>query len=1005
MKGYVRCKTGDEDNTYHRKGSVISYAALEFYEQKRGGYFSLGVKIDSPDEEARLDVRWFIEECKLDELTFLTNGRPSMTAEFRTADGSVRFIPQINEAKARFARRLGGLEERFFDIIPKSLAFKPMDKVKDFINKFILSEKQIEVEALRRNIMHLDELKELMDITNAKISMLESVLAKFRDIEGKIRDIRINDVLIRKAEEARTLEEIESAGKSEYLLEQYLRDIVSRKADAEAGYDSGNKRLIALNVSLENNEVTRLISNTENEIASLRISKKHADEKYESLERMLAILGDALAALYADGLFIASKDEISGLKDPGIPIEDKNELVYKLQNFLSEMKLKYSEQKFRADQSVMELEDQRRILEREIRELKERRLIYPAATQKLKSAIEDEFSKRGIVSTVRIFSDLLEVTDNVWHNAVEGYLGDRRFALIVEPEFYRTARDVYMRMGKEVSSVDLVNTASPADTDKTSAVPLKESLVYVISSNNRHARAYAALLLGGVVRCDDRSMLGNYDAAITPDCILYEDGAIRKISEKHFLPPFIGENAYKKQLEMKEAEHSLNTSALDLQRTAADKAGAIVSVLDKCRMETIQENISVPFERAKLKADIAANQLRLDKARNDPNYIEIRSEMEQCSTSVRELKRLSEKLIAEEAGTIKDITMRESEIAGLRELLSVRQARLRQLISYDSEAADEGLKKFDEQIKTKTPSVIIANFSPYMQGLENSKEEMTDDLKELQRNFCGVYDCDLPLGTDGIEGYRNEHHKLVSSEIVKYEDELAQAKRDCEIEFKESFLARIKENIEQAKLEFRNLNRALKGIYYGEDSYRFDITFNKKKESLYRMVMSDQNQGGFSLWSSSFEAEFKEEMNDLFDKLTAYDDSGDNVISEYTDYRSYLDYDIIVEKRDGTTQRFSNIYGEKSGGETQTPYYVAIAASFVQLYEGRDSIRIIMLDEAFDKLDDNRIAAMMDFLNRHDFQIILATPPSKMEIIGEKVDTILVAIREGRSAYVEVYDL
>jgi len=146
-------------------------------------------------------------------------------------------------------------------------------------------------------------------------------------------------------------------------------------------------------------------------------------------------------------------------------------------------------------------------------------------------------------------------------------------------------------------------------------------------------------------------------------------------------------------------------------------------------------------------------------------------------------------------------------------------------------------------------------------------------------------------------------------------------------------------------------------------------------------------------------------MEDLFAKLTAYDDRGEKVLEEYTDYRKYLDYDIIVENKTGNSQRFSKIYGEKSGGETQTPFYVAIAASFVQLYKLGDTIRIIMFDEAFDKMDDNRIASMMDFLNHQDFQIILATPPAKVEVIGEKVDTILMAMRDGTTSIIEEYDL
>ena len=112
-----------------------------------------------------------------------------------------------------------------------------------------------------------------------------------------------------------------------------------------------------------------------------------------------------------------------------------------------------------------------------------------------------------------------------------------------------------------------------------------------------------------------------------------------------------------------------------------------------------------------------------------------------------------------------------------------------------------------------------------------------------------------------------------------------------------------------------------------------------------------------------------------------------------TDYRSYLDYDIQVISKDGRMQRFSKTYGEKSGGETQTPYYVAIAASFAQMYSDRETTRIIMLDEAFNNMDEDRIDSMMRFFKSQNFQIILASPPARMEIIGEHVDSIYIVIR------------
>ena len=48
---------------------------------------------------------------------------------------------------------------------------------------------------------------------------------------------------------------------------------------------------------------------------------------------------------------------------------------------------------------------------------------------------------------------------------------------------------------------------------------------------------------------------------------------------------------------------------------------------------------------------------------------------------------------------------------------------------------------------------------------------------------------------------------------------------------------------------------------------------------------------------------------------------------------------------------------------------------------------------------------MMDFFNQLELQVILATPPGKIEVIGEHVDTILTAIRVDGGSIVEEYDL
>ena len=55
-------------------------------------------------------------------------------------------------------------------------------------------------------------------------------------------------------------------------------------------------------------------------------------------------------------------------------------------------------------------------------------------------------------------------------------------------------------------------------------------------------------------------------------------------------------------------------------------------------------------------------------------------------------------------------------------------------------------------------------------------------------------------------------------------------------------------------------------------------------------------------------------------------------------------------------------------------------------------------------MDDERIASMLEFFKGLDLQVIMATPPAKIETIGEQVDTVLTAIRVGQSSIVEEYD-
>ena len=120
------------------------------------------------------------------------------------------------------------------------------------------------------------------------------------------------------------------------------------------------------------------------------------------------------------------------------------------------------------------------------------------------------------------------------------------------------------------------------------------------------------------------------------------------------------------------------------------------------------------------------------------------------------------------------------------------------------------------------------------------------------------------------------------------------------------------------------------------------------------------------------------------------------------DYRRYLKYDIeVIETATGQKSRLSKIMNQTSGGETQTPFYLTIAASFVQLYRihersGRPTIRLVAFDEAFSKMDQDRIGSTLDLFQRFHLQIVTATPLERCEYLVPKMCTnlVLTALRE-----------
>lgn len=998
LKGYVRCKTGEEGNAYYRTGSVISYVALEFYEESKDRFFTIGVKIDSPDVESELKKKWFKVEAHIDAINFIVGNKPALDEQFTSNGKRVPLIQTTSEAKNLFRARLGHLDENFFEMIPKSIAFKPMDNVKSFINKFILPEKKIDVDTLRENIRNLREMQTILAEVRKQIDQLQAILSKYEELKENDKDILIIDILLKLAsladKEQKIEAELENKTKKESAFSRKNHEIEETEKSLNSLVEKHNEVQVAIKTS----DCATLIVKLQNELNIIEEKKKSLQEKMKGLSAGLVKTEAAVRAIGPDNSPVTAL-EVRSINGTDVDDERKTDIVVSLGSVIErETSAAYEEQSACA-QRLRESNEKKEQLKREIELLKKNQMSYPPNTVRLQKLIADELASRRIDSEVRVFADLLEVTEPEWQDAVEGYLNTQRFNLIVNPDVYDIAAEVYDRHKSEIHTVALVNTGA-LDLD---ALTDDSSLAGTVKSENRYALAYAREILNRVIRCKDVRELKQHNVSITSGCMLYQGKAVRKIKPEVYKTPYIGKYAYKRQLEIKTEDLvRIEEEIKGLQEkrtTIAEK----ITALQGFNQELLLGYVSVPGELKSVTADLARVKAELKEAESDPNIIELNFKAQKLAEEIEKQKRILDGLKKDGVNLERDCKDILDRIESLR---SECESLMRDIdvMTADYPGAREAAKqKLDEHLKSKNAGTIFENYSPRKKTLENQRTRKYGDLTSLQTKYK-----DGELGTgdleDVISAYNTEFTELSKHDLIQCEEKLEDARQDCELEFRENFLSKMRENIERANDIFAGLNKSLKGIKYGHDSYRFILKPNAIKQGLYDMITSDINIGGATLFSSFFEEQYHEEMEDLFSKLTESDTAGDSILQEYTDYRGYLDYDIEVTSN-GKPQLFSKIYGEKSGGETQTPYYVAIAASFAQMYSLGDSIRIMMLDEAFDKMDDERIASMMKFFKDQNFQVILATPPAKMEIIGEYVDDIFIVYREGYNSFIEAYAL
>lgn len=1000
LKSYVRCKIDTTEKTYLRQGNVISNIALEFYEEKENRWFVIGVHITSGNENENPAKRWYIENGQLEDFSFLTEeNKPSMADEFRNKGEKVKFIKTVNEYKENLRHRLGNLEDKFFEVILKALAFRPVDNVKDFINRYVLTEKNIDVQSLRESIDVLNEFEQTLKKAKQERDVLGEILKRFSEIEENEHNKEVNDMLM-KIVDKDILEKSKEDGLSQIRIDnQKLKNTISEKNNIEEQLKQVRAKLMQLQQTFENSDYRKLTEKLQNSIDKLYEEKSGEEIRKQQLTDYLRFLNNYLNLLSKIKEIPVTTEAVKNIGQ-NFDENQKIETVDKLEAFLNKEIESIRENNYEIKKERDLISEQISKLENEINLLESQSIQFPEETERLRNCIQKEFEESGIDSPVYIFAELISITDKQWTNAIEGYLNTQRFYLIVEPEYYTRALQIY-NANKRSYSQGIINFRKLPETE-----PENNSLASLVTTENRFARRYADYVLGNVICCEQLENLENYSSAITKDCMVYKNYVSRKIDPKIYAKPYIGKDAIEVQLKNAKNQRKVLLEKLPDLRIQIETYKQLEDSYKHVNFDMVKSNMDSPNKLVSVCERLKKEQEEFDKISKNQDIIELQNQIAAYEKNVDNLDSKRVSLVKTETILNNSIQDTEKQLSGIDEQLESKIEELTTLQDYHASLYNEAFGKYFDAMKHEGMEKIQTNYSRQKAVYDNKANRLLNGEKgftgliQMQSNYNSTFSKDFYSGLAGYEQYKAQSDKLNNVEIVRTEETIRVSREKCEDIFKNEFLSKMKESIESARYEFDNLKKALKDINYGEDTYKFILTPNSQKRNLYNMIMADDNLGTSNLFSGNFESQYKDEIDELFTKIKA-GDSSDQAVREYTDYRTYLDYDIEITKKNGTVQKLSAKAKSNSGGESQVPFYVIMAASLNNIYQNKNSVRLLMLDEAFNNMDEQRIASVMKFFNQLQFQTILVAPSPKIQDIEENVDSVLTVMREDTISFVE----
>lgn len=1033
LDGYLRADM-DENSPYSRRGKDFSsYIACEFQDDVEGTSFVTGVVFDCRSDGSRQE-RFFIYMGTLPENCFIENGEameiPALRLFLKQNYARAEIYDTQRDYRRNMLSRWNVHNEQVLRMLKKAVSFRPIVDIQKFITENICdTPDKPDIEAMQQNIRDYKSQEVFARRLEEKLAALKKISGLYREMNQAIERWRVQAFLVQWSQKEMQQSklhqlELEKQDCTDKLTatEERIRDISDkiaqnedRRRKLEAICDQSRlsqekEKLDSRRQALqeEQNRLQRELQTLAQQIQAeaLRLKKlcgeileQEADETLPPVQKAAQKVLDAYAFLAPENGEVFAHP-LESFEDAQQAVAAFSVALRSAQHKLDDRLAEWNGQKDQKNAALANLR----------KNIKD----YPRGLLQLKKRLAEELEHQtGSPVPIDILADVLEVSDERWRGAVEGYLHTQKFYLLVDPAYYKQALSIFDRLKKEFGAMSFGLVDVGKLRERETIHPRDDSLAKKVETENPLARSYIDYLLGRVVCCETAQQLREFKTAITADGMLYQGYVARSMQRDRMENAFIGHRAV--SLRISRLEEELAQIKAELGRWQPIRqlfAQAKEPLFTQFFVQnTIAEKQEAHRRCAELTGEIAEVDAQLSKT--DFQWLE-----EQQDT----IKALQDETLA----LNREKDSQNTQVGQLKERLRQLDDELlpeqhRQLKAMQDRLAETFSREYQERVgipryqeefaRLKRAEVVCKQFSGLVAQSEQEQDAAKEKLFAARREYADRFKYyAFHIESMDNEEYAAEQRRLEESELPQYHEKIKTAQESALEQFQNDFLAKLKSSIDQVQTQVKNLNRALRHAQFGTDRYQFRVERNPDYAEYYDMIMAPElMEGDVGLFALPFQNKYGQLIEKLFSQITMADDTQLNArqqselqenIQRYTDFRTYLKFDLETTDQNGTKQLLSQTLNTKSGGETQTPFYIAVLASFAQLYRVNDpsvfgnTVRLVVFDEAFNKMDSERIIESVRLLRKMRLQAIICTPPDKVADIMPIADRTLLVNKD-----------